>query len=78
MMNWKGLVGSGHGLIFKALSRNSPGGIEERHEKSQSGYPFAGAEILTREFLIRSRSVNHSTMTFGVPARRAYVKLNLY
>jgi hypothetical protein len=55
MMNWKSLVGSGRGLMFKVLSRNSPGGIEEHHEKPQSGYPFAGAEILTREFLIGTK-----------------------
>jgi hypothetical protein len=37
MMNCKGFGRKKSWLNFKALSQNSPGGIEENHKKLQSG-----------------------------------------
>jgi hypothetical protein len=44
MMNWKGFGRKWSWSNFKVLSQHSPGGIEETHDKPQSGQPVAGAE----------------------------------
>jgi hypothetical protein len=46
---------------FKLLTRHSPGGTEEGHEKPQLEWP----KFESGTSRIRSRSVNHSTLTFG-------------
>jgi hypothetical protein len=39
-MDWKGVGGNSRRLI-EVLAQNLPGGIEEIHEKPQSGYPIS-------------------------------------
>jgi hypothetical protein len=50
---------------FKLLFRKSPGGTEENHENLNQDSRSPGPRIETGTFRIRSRSVNHSTTTFG-------------
>jgi hypothetical protein len=51
---------------LKVLSRHSPEGTEEKHEKPQLGWPVFGTRLETGTCRIRSRSVNHSTTTFSL------------
>jgi hypothetical protein len=51
---------------FKVVSRHFPGGAEGNHEKSQSLWPVSGPRFEPGTSRIRSRSVNHLTMTLGV------------
>jgi hypothetical protein len=61
----KNLVGSGRGWPnFKVLSLYLPGGTEENHNKPQDSQS-QGPRIEPGTSRIRSKSVNHSTVTFS-------------
>jgi hypothetical protein len=64
-VNWERFDRKRSWLNFKILFQDSPGGTEENHESPQSGKPDARAENRTRDNRIRSRSITHSTRTFG-------------
>jgi hypothetical protein len=50
---------------FKVISRHSPGGTEKNHENPRSSWPVSGPTFEPGTSRIRSRSVKHSTTTFG-------------
>jgi hypothetical protein len=50
--------------LFKGLSRHLPEGTEKNHEKPQSGWLVTGPRFETGTSRIRSRSANHSAVTF--------------
>jgi hypothetical protein len=54
--------GSGCSLIFRVMSQHLPGGTEKNHEEPQSRWLISGPRF---ESGTSSRSVNHSTTTFG-------------
>jgi hypothetical protein len=64
-MNWKGFGKKRSWLHFKVLSWYLPGRTDENHEKLQSGWPVSGLRFKPGTSQIRSRSVHHSTTTFG-------------
>jgi hypothetical protein len=64
MMSWKGAGGKRSWPNFKVLFQSLPGGAEE-NRKDLSRLAGLRAEISIRDFPVRSRSVNHSTTTFG-------------
>jgi hypothetical protein len=47
MMNWKGFGGKQLWSDFKALSRNSLRGTEDKHGNLQSGQPVSGLRLET-------------------------------
>jgi len=49
---------------FKLLAQHLPGGLEENHDKPQSGWSAFGHTIEMRASQIRNRCANHSTTTF--------------
>jgi hypothetical protein len=67
MMNWKGFGRKRSRPAFKVLSRHSPGGTEENHETLNRDSRLPGPRYEPRTSRIESRSVNHSTTTFGNP-----------
>jgi hypothetical protein len=50
---------------FEVLSRHLPGGTEENSENFNQDNRSPGPKIESADSRIRSRSVNHSTMTYG-------------
>jgi hypothetical protein len=62
-MNFKDLEGSGHS--FKVLFQHLPG-TEENHKKPQSGQLVSGLRFVPENSEIQSRSLSHSTTTFGI------------
>jgi hypothetical protein len=69
-MNWKRFGRKRSWPHFKVLFRNSRGGTEKNHERTQSGQPFSGLRFEPRASQIRIRGVNRATMTSG---RAAYL-----
>jgi hypothetical protein len=63
--------GSGRGLILSTVP-NLPGETEEHHEKFPSEYTVSELKFEPGTSRIRSRSVNHSTKTFGVKLKNAW------
>jgi hypothetical protein len=63
-MNWKRLGRKRSWPNFKVLSWNSPGGTEENHRNLNLDSRSTGPRFEPRTLWIRSRSINHSTVTF--------------
>jgi hypothetical protein len=64
-MSWKGFGRKRLWPNFKVLSRHSPEGTEENHENLNQNSQLLGPRFEPKTSGIRSRTVNHSTLTFG-------------
>jgi hypothetical protein len=65
-MNWKAR-GRKRSWPNNNVSRNLPGGTEDKYENPQSGSPVAGSIFEPGISRLRSMSVNHSAVMFGFP-----------
>jgi hypothetical protein len=68
MMNWKGCGRKLPWLKFKVLSWHLPGGTEDNHKKKNLSHDSwsLGSRFESWTSRTWSKSVNHSTMTFGL------------
>jgi hypothetical protein len=69
MENWKRFPRKRSWPNFKVLSRNSPGGTEKIFENLSQDSQSRGWDLNPGR-PVRSRSVNHSTTTFGAPSQK--------
>jgi hypothetical protein len=66
-INWKGFGRKWSWPNFKVLTRHSPEGTEKTMKDLNQDSRSPGMRIEPGTSQIRSRSVNHSTTTFGHP-----------
>jgi hypothetical protein len=78
-MNWKGFGRKRSWPNFKVISRNSLGGTEENYENLNQGSRSPDPRFEPGISRIRSKSVNHSTTTFGMKIYTLYcIHLNIF